>query len=726
MKKSTIWIIAIVMGLSFIGLLFLQISYIEEMTKMKKEQFDESVNRSLYQASRNLEMNETLRYLEKDVKQTERKAFHQDSVMVDGLDGTIKQSHQFAVAADDGTVYSSFELKTFAIKPANVPKAMILRTDKNSISEASKSLQEIVRNRYVYQKALLDEVVYNILYTASDKPLKERINFKLLDQDIRAELMNNGVNIPYHFRVLTADGREIYRCPDYSEEGEEYTYKQTLFRNDPSPKMGVVMIHFPDMNSYIFSSVRFMIPAMVFTIVLLITFIFTIVVIFRQKRYNEIKNDFINNMTHELKTPISSISLAAQMLNDESVTKSPSMLQHLGGVINDESKRLRFLVEKVLQMSMFDRKQATFKKKELDLNELLETITSSFSLRVEHTGGKIYTEIEAVDSAIFVDEVHFQNAITNLMDNAVKYRKPEQPLDIYIRTWNEKGHLCFSIRDTGLGIKKENVKKIFDKFYRVHTGNVHDVKGFGLGLAYVKKIINLHDGEIKCESELGKGTTFTGMLLREYLQAKGYVAELCADGDAGFKAYLKNKFDICVLDVMMPKKDGYTLASEIRAANADVPIIFLTAKTMKDDILEGFKIGADDYITKPFSMEELVFRIEAILRRTKGKKTKESTVYRIGNFTFDTQKQLLVIGDQQTKLTTKENELLALLCSHANEILQRDFALKTIWIDDNYFNARSMDVYITKLRKHLKDDPQIEIINIHGKGYKLITPDQEA
>ncbi|MBO5593895.1 MAG: HAMP domain-containing histidine kinase [Prevotella sp.] len=509
MKKSTIWIIAIVMGLSFVGLLLLQISYIEEMAKMKKEQFDESVNRSLYQASRNLEMNETLRYLEKDVKETERKAYKQDSMMIDGLDGTIKHSHQFAVAADDGTVYSSFELKTFAIKPANVPKGMILRTDKNSISEASKSLQEIVRNRYVYQKALLDEVVYNILYTASDKPLKERINFKLLDQDIRAELMNNGINIPYHFRVETADGREVYRCPDYTDEGEEYTYKQTLFRNDPSSKMGVVKIHFPDMGSYIFSSVRFMIPAMVFTVVLLITFIFTIVVVFRQKRYNEIKNDFINNMTHELKTPISSISLAAQMLNDDSVTKSPSMLSHLGGVINDESKRLRFLVEKVLQMSMFDKQTATFKKKELDLNELLESVASSFSLRVEHTGGKIYTEIEAVDSAIFVDEVHFQNAITNLMDNAVKYRKPEQPLDIYIRTWNDKGRLCFSIRDTGLGIKKENVKKIFDKFYRVHTGNVHDVKGFGLGLAYVKKIITLHEGEIKCESELGKGTTFT-------------------------------------------------------------------------------------------------------------------------------------------------------------------------------------------------------------------------
>jgi DNA-binding response OmpR family regulator len=216
-----------------------------------------------------------------------------------------------------------------------------------------------------------------------------------------------------------------------------------------------------------------------------------------------------------------------------------------------------------------------------------------------------------------------------------------------------------------------------------------------------------------------------GMLLREYLQAKGFVAELCSDGEAGFKAFLKTKFDICVLDVMMPKKDGFTLAQEIRSANTDVPIIFLTAKTLKEDILEGFKLGADDYITKPFSMEELVFRIEAILRRTKGKKSRESTVYHLGEFTFDTQKQLLQIGEKQTKLTTKENELLALLCSHSNEILQRDFALKTIWIDDNYFNARSMDVYITKLRKHLKDDPQIEIINIHGKGYNLITPEAE-
>lgn len=215
-----------------------------------------------------------------------------------------------------------------------------------------------------------------------------------------------------------------------------------------------------------------------------------------------------------------------------------------------------------------------------------------------------------------------------------------------------------------------------------------------------------------------------GMLLREYLQAKGYSAELCPDGEAGYKAFLKSKFDLCVLDVMMPKKDGFTLAQEIRSANSEIPIIFLTAKTLKEDILEGFKIGADDYITKPFSMEELTFRIEAILRRVRGKRNKESSSYKLGRFIFDTQKQTLTIDSQVTKLTTKESELLSLLCAHSNEILQRDFALKTIWIDDNYFNARSMDVYITKLRKHLKADESIEIINIHGKGYKLIIPEE--
>ena len=218
-----------------------------------------------------------------------------------------------------------------------------------------------------------------------------------------------------------------------------------------------------------------------------------------------------------------------------------------------------------------------------------------------------------------------------------------------------------------------------------------------------------------------------GMLLREYLQAKGYDAELCNDGEAGYRAFVKDPADICVLDVMMPKKDGFSLARDIKQTSPDTPIVFLTAKTLKEDVFEGFKIGADDYITKPFSMEELTLRIEAIMRRVHIKKQSDLDVFKMGGFTYEVKKQLITLNnDEVKKIINKESELLVLLYQHANDVLQRDFALKTIWVDDNYFNARSMHVYITKLRKHLKDDPNVEIINVHGKGYKLVVPSQEA
>ena len=218
-----------------------------------------------------------------------------------------------------------------------------------------------------------------------------------------------------------------------------------------------------------------------------------------------------------------------------------------------------------------------------------------------------------------------------------------------------------------------------------------------------------------------------GMLLREYLLAKNYETTLCPNGEEGLKTFNSDEhFDLCVLDVMMPIMDGFTLATEIRQIDAEVPIIFLTAKTLKEDVLEGFRCGADDYITKPFSMEELTFRIEAIMRRVASTVKKEKTLFHIGRYTFDAVKQSLSEdGEEVKKLTTKENELLRLLCNNANKVLQRDYALRTVWEEDNYFNARSMDVYITKLRKLLSHDETLEIINIHGKGYKLICPEEE-
>lgn len=213
-----------------------------------------------------------------------------------------------------------------------------------------------------------------------------------------------------------------------------------------------------------------------------------------------------------------------------------------------------------------------------------------------------------------------------------------------------------------------------------------------------------------------------GNILREYLDAKGYTTALAVNGKQGFDLFSKNKFDICLLDVMMPVKDGFTLAREIRAVDKNIPIVFLTAKSMKEDTIEGFNAGADDYIAKPFSMEELLLRMTAILRRAQSQNQKNSDQeeFTIGQYHFDYKKQTLEIKGKKMSLTTKEAELLKLLCLNSNDVLDRNFALNTIWQDDDYFKGRSMDVYIAKLRKYLKEDPNIEILNVHGKGFKLI------
>ncbi len=212
-----------------------------------------------------------------------------------------------------------------------------------------------------------------------------------------------------------------------------------------------------------------------------------------------------------------------------------------------------------------------------------------------------------------------------------------------------------------------------------------------------------------------------GSLLRTYLAAKNYSATLATTGKSALKLFSSASFDLCIIDIMMPEMDGLALAKAIRNINPSIPIIFLTAKNQKEDIIEGFKTGADDYITKPFSMEELLYRIEAILRRTSvPDASKEEDSFVIGEYSFDPRRQLLTLGESTTSLTTKESELLKLLCQHKNEILERNYALRSIWIDDNYFNARSMDVYITRLRKYLQKDPSVKILNIHGRGYRLI------
>ena len=490
MKRSYIWLICLIVCIAFIALLYLQGSYAGAMVRMRQEQFDENVLRSIDQASRDLEKAETFRYLQTVLAQHDSKkwdAVHPDSLRI----------ADYMPSLD--TIFPG--KNNMALGSLNINRY-------NRVAQTIANLQKHVREAFIYEQEVLDEVIYAVMYTASEQRLQERLNPAVLDGCLRNALQANGITLPFHFIVYTSDGREVYRCEDYSDVGAEQCYQQMLFRSDPTGQMGTVVIHFPDQQKYIRGVARYVAPAMGFTVIMLITSLITIYLVVRQKRISEMKNDFIHNMTHEFKTPISTISLASQMLGDESVNKSPQMLKRLANTINDEAKRLRFQVEKVLQLSMYENQKANLQMTEVNVNELISGVVHTFTLKVEKNGGKIVTHLNAEHPKVLVDEMHITNVVFNLMDNAVKYRRQDTQLELTVSTWNEPHQLCISIQDNGIGIRRDDLKKIFEKFYRVHTGNVHDVKGFGLGLAYVKKIISDHRGTVTAESELGIGTKF--------------------------------------------------------------------------------------------------------------------------------------------------------------------------------------------------------------------------
>ena len=474
MKKITIWTLAIITGVSFLALLSFQIRYINEVYEMRKEQFDVTVRRSLWRAARQIEMDETKSVLEKKMMVLD------SAENIPVRDRAVRRYHA-------------------------IPVKNIIDEDMEVVNPNFRDTLESL----IYRKELINDVIYSILYQPSDLKLEDRVDFMKLDRHLKRSLKNNGIDLTYHFTVTTPEGREVYRCSDFTDEGvSDAVYKQELFPSDSPTRMGIISLHFPEIRPFLLEDVRFMIPALVFTLLLLFIFIFAIFTILRQRRLSEIKNDFINNMTHEFKTPISTISLAAQMLNDPSVGKSEAMFQHISRVINDETKRLRFQVEKVLHMSMFDRNAATFKQKEVDAHVLISDVVTIFRLKVESSGGEIETDLDANNPMIFVDEMHFTNVLFNLLDNAVKYRHPDRPIKLKISTHTKDQHIVIGVQDNGLGIKREDLKRVFDRFYRVHTGNRHDVKGFGLGLAYVKSVIVSLKGTIHAESEIGEGTEF--------------------------------------------------------------------------------------------------------------------------------------------------------------------------------------------------------------------------
>jgi len=345
----------------------------------------------------------------------------------------------------------------------------------------------------------------------AELPLPVRVPPNLLAEALDTALKQNNIFLDYKYTVLTTiDGKNAYilgDSKDYKPGKRTKEYRKLLLAGDDPLKPVYLCVYFPDQSKSFFKTTSILvIPSLLLTLIIIVIFIVTLQIILRQKKISTIKNDFINNMTHELKTPISTISLASQMLRDSSVSLSQTTIDHISGVIFDESKRLSSQVEKVLQMAVFNEGRLKLKFTQIDLNKLAETVASNFEIRVSNESGELKTDLLAENPVIRGDEVHITNVIFNLLDNAVKYSKSNP--EIELSTENKNGWVIVQVKDNGIGIPKEHQSQIFERFYRVPTGNIHNVKGFGLGLSYVKRIIDVHNGKIKVDSALGKGTRF--------------------------------------------------------------------------------------------------------------------------------------------------------------------------------------------------------------------------
>jgi len=502
MKKSTIWFLTITMVLTFIGLIYVQFMYMSSMIRMRNDQFDENVSRSLYAVSVMLEQQEARHYLEENLAQVGDFT----DLTLPGSNGGVEMKFTTQTGIKGNLTLEGSQRQISDIKLNTQP----IQLGGNSIT-ASK-----LHGQYLYQRGLLDEVILKIMSQSSSRPISQRADSTMVRSLLHGEFANNGIDIPFDFAVTNRYHNVVYRTDKFPLASAKNlrdnpdVYSTILFPSDPANRVNYLSVYFPTKRNYIFSSVRFMAPSMIFTFIMLLIFLYAIITAFKQKRINEMKTDFINNMTHELKTPISSISLAGQMLADPAVRKSDTMMKHVTDVINDDTKRLRFLVETVLQMSLYYHQQQALNLTDVDANKAINSIAHNFKLKVEKYGGKLTTDLAAGHSRVEVDEMHFTNVIFNLLDNAVKYRKKDTPIQLQISTSNPApGKLTIVIKDNGIGIKRENLSRVFDKFYRVNTGNRHDVKGFGLGLAYVKKMVGEFHGEIGVESEFGQGTTFS-------------------------------------------------------------------------------------------------------------------------------------------------------------------------------------------------------------------------
>lgn len=507
MKRTTIVLLAIFFLLSISGLILIQVSWIKKAVAVTDQQFRYLANKALESVVLDLEENEIIKNIVEEISPAETDSI---TVFVSANSSLAQklQEYNSNIKPVERNMTSSGEIVTITgsghkifIAAEEIPSYSLGEINDPSVQITHSEIQSRVTNKIIFLENLMNKVLRNV------PDIRDRIDPDDLHKRLRVAFNNVEIYLDFEFSVRSGRLGSIWKTPNFTDKPGTNKFIIQLFPNDPVPSQSQIVLYCLQEKQYKFEKTGNLgIFSILFSCLLIVLSTGTFIVIFRQKRISEIRNDFVNNMTHELKTPIATISLASQMLSDKSIPENDKNTEALSEIISDESSKLKYLVERVLQTALFERVNINFSMNDFNIHELLDKTINNFSLQIKNRQGKISKNFKAANAIINADETHIGNAISNLIDNAIKYSK-EKP-DLSISTYNIKKGIEIIVSDKGIGISKENLNRIFEKFYRAPSGNIHNVKGFGLGLSYVHKVIEEHHGTIKVESSLNKGTKF--------------------------------------------------------------------------------------------------------------------------------------------------------------------------------------------------------------------------
>lgn len=491
MNKQRIIIIVIVAAVAMLSLIGLQFRWVQNVLEIRNASFDNSVESAMNSVIKKVEKRDMSRRLQNHFKSADN--ISDLLKMMDSVNSMIQHNSDTALNRSNQNNKISLQ--------GSIAQGTVIDNPHN------RNQEELIR--LIKRSAMLSRLFMDMMGLEQISPVEERLSKAYLDSIISKELLKKGIETSYEFGIMKAPYQSFIISSNSQnfEKLKNSSFSYDLFPNDIFREPVYLNIYFPRKNSFILSRMQLMLIIAVILISLLIfSFYYMIHTIFRQKKLSEMKNDFINNMTHEFKTPISTISLACQTLNDDDIKKDETLYKNYISVIDEENNRLGSMAEKILQTAIIDKGTMELKPEIIDMHDVARNAIEKIKMQIEQKNGRIETDFQATNPVIRADKFHMTNVIFNLLDNANKYSLNEPYISV--KTRNKSGGFQLEVSDNGLGISKNNQRKIFDKLYRVPTGDIHDVKGFGLGLSYVKAILDKHHGSIDLQSELNKGSTF--------------------------------------------------------------------------------------------------------------------------------------------------------------------------------------------------------------------------